>query len=105
MKILVVSNFYPPHYVGGYELGCRDVVDGLRARGHQVEVLTSTYGADGAREDDGVYRWLETDFVVKDRDPAADLPWLVKKELRNRRAFRRLCRALRPDLIYLWNLR
>ena len=43
MKILVVSNLYPPQHVGGYELGCRDVVEKLRARGHNVRVLTSTF--------------------------------------------------------------
>ena len=43
MKILVVSNLYPPQHVGGYELGCRDVVEKLRARGHVVRVLTSNF--------------------------------------------------------------
>ena len=43
MKILVVSNFYPPHHIGGYELGCRDVVEKLRARGHTLRVLTSSF--------------------------------------------------------------
>jgi glycosyltransferase involved in cell wall biosynthesis len=41
VKILVVGNLYPPDTVGGYELGCRQVVDALRARGHDVRVLTS----------------------------------------------------------------
>ena len=35
---------FPPYYVGGYELACRDVVLGLRRRGHQVTVVTSFYG-------------------------------------------------------------
>ena len=38
MKILVITNLYPPHFVGGYELGCRDVVEQLRRRGHTVWV-------------------------------------------------------------------
>lgn len=41
MKILVVSNLYPPDVIGGYELGCRQAVEALRARGHEVRVLTS----------------------------------------------------------------
>lgn len=41
MKVLVISNLYPPDTVGGYELGCRQVVDALRARGHDVRVLTT----------------------------------------------------------------
>ena len=43
MKILVVTNLYPPHHLGGYELGCRDIVEKLRARGHAVQVLTSSF--------------------------------------------------------------
>lgn len=41
MKILVVSSLYPPDTVGGYELGCRQAVDALRDRGHDVRVLTT----------------------------------------------------------------
>ena len=44
MKILVLTNLYPPHYVGGYELHCQTVVEALRARGHVVQVLTSDHG-------------------------------------------------------------
>lgn len=42
MKVLVVTNMYPPHALGGYELSCRDVVDRWRDHGHDVEVLTTT---------------------------------------------------------------
>ncbi|WP_333501009.1 glycosyltransferase family 4 protein [Kluyvera genomosp. 2] len=41
MKILVISNLYPPFYLGGYELGCKNIVDGLVTKGHDVVVLTS----------------------------------------------------------------
>ena len=41
MKILVLSNLYPPDFVGGYEICCRQTVDALRRRGHDVHVLTS----------------------------------------------------------------
>ncbi|GAC1466502.1 MAG: hypothetical protein NVSMB9_07140 [Isosphaeraceae bacterium] len=41
MKILVISNLYPPDTIGGYELGCSQVVEALGARGHEVRVLTS----------------------------------------------------------------
>jgi glycogen(starch) synthase len=42
MKILVLSNLYPPDAIGGYEMGCRQVVEALRAQGHEVLVVTST---------------------------------------------------------------
>jgi len=41
VKILVLSNLYPPDYIGGYELACADVVDELRKRGHDARVLTA----------------------------------------------------------------
>ena len=41
MKILVLSNFYPPEVVGGYELACAQAVEALRRRGHEVLVLTA----------------------------------------------------------------
>ena len=41
MKILVLSNLYPPDFLGGYELSCKQAVDCLRRRGHEVRVLSS----------------------------------------------------------------
>ncbi len=41
MKILLLSNLYPPDAMGGYERGARQVADALRARGHAVRVLSS----------------------------------------------------------------
>ncbi|NJK60331.1 MAG: glycosyltransferase family 4 protein [Oscillatoriales cyanobacterium SM2_1_8] len=41
MRILVVSNLYPPQVVGGYERAIADYAEGLAARGHEVLVLTS----------------------------------------------------------------
>ncbi|HWE38215.1 MAG TPA: glycosyltransferase family 4 protein [Isosphaeraceae bacterium] len=41
MKILVLSNLYPPDTLGGYEMGCSHVVEALRDRGHDVLVLTT----------------------------------------------------------------
>lgn len=40
MRVLTLSNLYPPDFIGGYEIACAHVVDALRARGHEVRVLT-----------------------------------------------------------------
>src|SRR5579864_3627394 len=42
VKVLAISNLYPPDVIGGYELACFQAVEALRARGHEVRVLTST---------------------------------------------------------------
>ncbi len=41
MKVLLVSNLYPPQVVGGYELYCQDVAAELRASGNDVVIATS----------------------------------------------------------------
>ena len=101
MRVLVLSNFYPPYYIGGYELGCRDVVEGLKARGHDVRVLTSTYMVDGPRQDDGVYRFLDIDSLSNGH--SSHLNRVLKKEMRNRQAFKQVCEDFKPDLLYVWN--
>jgi glycosyltransferase involved in cell wall biosynthesis len=105
LKILVLSSLYPPHYVGGYELGCREVAEALKRRGHTIRVLTSTYGV-GRPEDDGeVYRWLQSDLGWRFTGTFGNRLRLVGKELRNRRAFRRMVRDFQPDVLYVWPIR
>ena len=62
MRILVVSNLYPPHHIGGYELCCKEAVDGLRKRGHEVWVLTSDYGVRAPEKERDIYRALAIDL-------------------------------------------
>ena len=97
VKILVVSNAYPPQHIGGYELGCRDVVEKLRLRGHTVRVLTSSF-RNGATENPPneiqVERSLQ--FNVGPTDPSHDKLAECRKLLRSLKGFR-------PDVIYFWN--
>ena len=44
MKLLVVTNLYPPQELGGYGRSIADFVWGLQQRGHQVQVLSSDAG-------------------------------------------------------------
>ncbi|MDQ6664557.1 MAG: glycosyltransferase family 4 protein [Acidobacteriota bacterium] len=41
MRILFVSNIFPPHVRGGYELGCERIAEQCREVGHDVAVATS----------------------------------------------------------------
>jgi len=96
MKILVVSNLYPPHHVGGYELGCRDVVQALRARGHRVHVLTSAFRLEG--KSDG-----------PEADVTRELHWVASaadrrhEKLHECRLLSRAIRQHQPDIVYFWN--
>ena len=51
MRVLCVGNLYPPHALGGgYELTFQSSVRDLRARGHEVRVLTTNVFDDDVGE-------------------------------------------------------
>jgi glycosyltransferase involved in cell wall biosynthesis len=105
MRILTITNLYPPHYIGGYELRCEVIVKALRARGHQVEVLTSDYGIESdapPAQDEGVDRSLKINGFY-------GRPWLGIRQLReleiyNNRQLRDAVERFRPDVVHVWNL-
>src|SRR3954470_19275263 len=47
MKILIVSNLYPPHHQGGYEMRCAQITEHLQRRGYTVRVVTSSFQISG----------------------------------------------------------
>ncbi len=94
MQLVVVSNYFPPCSFGGYELGCRDVVERLRARGHGVTVLTSDYRAAEAPADPNVSR----SFPLDDGEKFRPL-WHLRSVL----IFLRAAFTARPDVVYFWN--
>ena len=74
MRILVISNLYPSLHAGGYEPACMEMVENLKVRGHDIIVVTSTYGEGQVLSEGGVYRRLTllfersvkwTDGVIK----------------------------------------
>ena len=97
MRILVVSNLYPPHHIGGYELGCRDVVESLRRRGHEVGVIAGNFRrpeAESIPDDPQVERILHC-ISSPEEGPIDD--W---DECRK---FSHVVRKFTPDLVYFWN--
>ena len=109
MRLLFVSNNYPPHQMGGYELLCEDVATRLVRRGHQVTVLTSTFGSGPGLElsrgagDEEVVRAL--DFHWKDfevRRPTGLALW--RGERRQRLLVEELLARVRPDVAVPWGM-
>ncbi|HVA59301.1 MAG TPA: glycosyltransferase family 4 protein [Mycobacteriales bacterium] len=106
MRVLALTNLYPPHFYGGYELTCRDVLERWRARGHQVGVLTSRLpGAVDAPEDRNVWRRLRPywDWEAASERRGSALASLLA-ETANRRHLRRAIRRMAPDVVSVWHL-
>lgn len=104
MKILVVTNLYPPHYIGGYELRCETITNALRARGHDVQVLTSNHGLkEGASSaEPGVERSLRVHGFYG--HPWLGIGSLRDLEFHNHRVLRDAITRFRPDVVHVWNL-
>ncbi len=97
MRILVVSNLYPPVVRGGYEVECSAVVDRLRER-HEVAVLTSSLQRGQAPRQPHVRRALT--LVTGDGRGSLRAPVAALEAVR---AVRRLLDEIEPDLVYVWN--
>ena len=97
MRILVVSNLYPPVVRGGYEVECSGVVARLRER-HEVLVLTSSLESEGLPADPAVLRRLE--FLHHDVRSSLRAPLA---SVRAARAMRETLAAFRPDMAWVWN--
>jgi glycosyltransferase involved in cell wall biosynthesis/O-antigen/teichoic acid export membrane protein len=106
LKILVVTERYPPYHDGGYEIACQRTVDMLRSRGHCVTVLTSRYGLFDARPADGIYRVMHRLVPLPNFKME---PWYVFRQVvravglrLNVRISRDLCRRIQPDIVFAW---
>jgi glycosyltransferase involved in cell wall biosynthesis len=111
VRVLQVTNFYPPYWVGGYELIASWVTAGLRDRGHEVEVLTGRgpafSGVPGIRGDldlglDGLVAAYFGDGIVAGDGLAEGVRRHVFSA-RNFAACRRAIDEFRPDLVSFWN--
>ncbi len=107
MRILFVTSHYAPSpHGGGYGQLCEEVANGLHARGHQVAVLTSTYGAqDGDLHPYPVMRRLSIDPDWHSARSAAWQFWLQRRgrERRALGALRDVVASFYPDAIYVWD--
>ena len=107
MKILFVSNLYPPNVCGGYERLCFSVADALAARGHTIGVLTSSYGGKSA-EYPGHRVWRSL-FLFATENNIYE-PFSVSPERRadlnsvNVNQLHAVADEFKPDVVFVWNM-
>lgn len=110
MRLLFLSNFYPPHALGGYEQWCQEVAEALGARGHTVTVLTSRYGLQpgetatlpernqpvirGLHLETDLYYYRPLDFFFQRR----------RQEQENRHLLARVLQEQQPDAVLVWGM-
>jgi len=103
-RVLVVTNMYPPHHYGGYELVCAEAVEDLRRRGHDVTVLTSDLRVAGRGSEDDDPRVRRT-LRLYWREPVVVSPPIRARlaiERANQRALRAALDDVQPDVVSVW---
>lgn len=108
MRVLILSNLYPPLVIGGYERACANVARGLVARGHDVRVLAGWSHVPGPPDPPYVRRHLDMRWLMPHRHTG--LPETVQlheamcSSYANSLHLIETLREFRPDVVYVWNL-
>jgi glycosyltransferase involved in cell wall biosynthesis len=103
MRLLFVSNLYPPHHLGGYEQLCYEIAARLTARGHDIAILTSTFGIGRETIEPGIYRRLQLESDVYYYHPRQVLRYR-STQAANRRAIQQTLEAVKPDAVMVWGM-
>lgn len=105
MKVLVLTNFYPPYTIGGMENRCQQVVKNLQKNGYETCVLTSIYGKDESSPiDDHIHRVL---YMEADMAHYRPLQFFTRKkyqEKRNLETVKYFLDSFEPDVIFVWGM-
>ncbi len=107
MRILFLTNFYPPASRGGYEQWCQEVADGMRSRGHRVQVLASTYGNGRALSADPPWVRRELHMEMEFASLRNALQFFVlrnKRESENLAILRDAVGSFHPDIALVWGM-
>ncbi len=109
MKILFLSNFFPPHWIGGYELGCQQIAQSLYKKGHHCQILASNYQSPGKTESQNgteelpCRRSLQHTLLHGSKPERFGSIKAIARDRFNSREARRSIRDFSPDLIFVWN--
>jgi glycosyltransferase involved in cell wall biosynthesis len=103
MKILALTNLYPPHLAGTFDHRCQKVADALRMRGHTVSILTSNYGLRTEQRDEQAQRRLLLNGAFGQPLVTSYLR-LKSLELHNNRVLTEALEEFEPELVHVFSL-
>jgi glycogen synthase len=103
MKILVLTNLYPPHHAGTFDHHCQTVTESLRLRGHTILVLTSNHGLRTEQRDGEIERRLQLNGVFG-HPSVAGVMELKPLEIHNNDVLRETLEQFQPDVVHVFSL-
>jgi glycosyltransferase involved in cell wall biosynthesis len=103
VKILALTNLYPPHHAGTFDTHCQNTVEALRLRGHTVMVLTSMHGLRAEQRDREVSRSLLINGAFGEPKVTKIQP-LRAQEIHNNQALRDAIAEFQPEIVHVFSL-
>lgn len=103
MKILILTNLYPPHHAGTNDFRCERINEDLKLRGHETRVLTSAHGMSGVQADGQVSRKLAMNGAYG-HERVEGYNDLKRIELQNNAALTEELAAFQPELVLVFSL-
>lgn len=105
MRLLFLSNFFPPARPGGYTQWCHEVAEGLAGRGHTIGVLTSHHErAKAPAGEQNVYRLLHLEGDLAYYQPFHFFTQWEKQHQENLQFLVQVTNDFAPDLIFVWGM-
>lgn len=101
MRLLVIAAAYPPHQVGGYEIRCKDVIDGLLRRGHDALILTThcpNKKCNLHKDETNIERRLHQ------KEESKNLIKQIVNDIKDMSLINKEVKEFNPDIIYLWGI-
>lgn len=108
MKILVITAVYPPLGYNGHDDRCRQTVNAMVRRGHQLQVLTSDHRLPpmGVQGEKGVFRECRRFFAERAGDGVMGVSYasIHLHERHNVESLDYRIRRFKPEVVYVWNM-
>lgn len=108
MRVLFLTNLYPPFEGGGYGQLCQEVAEGLKQRGHSIAIVTSTFGIDFSKDrepEENVYRILNTEVDLRPFWGSFTLFFGQRRRLQETLdRFQTVLETFQPDILFVWGM-
>ncbi len=105
MRLLIISNFYPPARPGGYTQWCHEVSQRLEACGNEIGVLTSRYELEKAPTDEkNIFRLLHLQGDLHYYQPMHFFTRWQQEQRENIANCRQVINMFEPDIVFVWGM-
>lgn len=101
MRVLFITNLFPPFFLGGYEVACKDITDEFKNTGHSVFVLTSDFGIKYPYETNNIFRVLR---IKLDFESVFDKIFSLFYNPYNYRKILEIIKRIKPDIASVWSI-